>query len=664
VSNPFIPIETADIQWSGNLPFSTLYNDIYHAVDSGIIQSRCVFIDGNDLISRWSAFPHGERHIFTIGETGFGTGLNFLLTWSLWERYAPNTATLHFISCEKHPLKLNDLDRALSNWPELENYKLELLKQYPILTPGNHHLIFNEGRVKLTLMLGDAFTTFEQLLICGESNLESQIKTCSIDAWYLDGFAPKKNESMWDKPLFNVITMLSKKESTFATYTVANIVKKNLAECGFEIIKRKGHGGKRHRLTGRLANITPIRLKQRSTPWHTKPQYYQERSALILGGGLAGCFTAHCLAKRGWQVNLLEAKSDIGQGASANPRAVLFPKLSAFRSPLTEFMLTSFLYAHRIYDAILRQVPIGELNGSLLIPHNAKEKNAHQCLTNWLSAYPELGSLIDAEQATGLAGIPLKENGLYIPFSGWVDSPALCNYLINHEKINVMNNMEITSLRYVDNQWLDDYHAPVLILANGYRVNQFNETKHLPIKPIRGQMTQIMSTTESNFLKVPLCAEGHVVPAVGGIHHLGATYELGSISSETNKNDDQTNIVKLAAISPIDWAGKPVNQWAGVRASTPDYLPLLGPIVKADEFLSLYRGLESNSKRWIAEEAPYYPGLYACAGFGSRGLTTIPLSAEWLASLINNEIVGAPRDQLQALAPARFLRRNIIRGLY
>lgn len=667
MSNAFLPIKTADIKWNHNLPFSNLYNDIYHSLDSGITQSRYVFIDGNDLINRWSALSDNEKYIFSIGETGFGMGLNFLFTWSLWDKYAPPSASLHFISCEKHPLKKEDLDRALSNWPELNYYKQELLKQYPILTPGNHHLAFSNGRVKLTLMLEDAFTSFEQLLICGDSLLESELKTNAIDAWYLDGFAPKYNQSMWTEHLFNVIGMLSKKGTTFATYTAASNVKAGLAECGFAIIKKKGYGKKRHMIYGHFLKPEPYRLKNSSTPWHLKRQYHQERSAIIVGGGLAGCFTAHSLAKRGWNVRVIDAQKEIGQGASANQRAVLFPKLSAFRSPLTEFMLASFLYAHRIYSHILKQEnpPLGELNGCLTLPYNTKEQNGQHSLSDWLSVYPELGLLINAQQASDLSGISIATDCLHIPYSGWIDSPALCRYLLNTLCIEAIHDIEMNTLRYEDNEWwINDLHAPVLVLANGHKVNQFAQTQHLPIKPIRGQMTQIYSTKESQPLRLPVCAQGHVVPAVNGVHYLGATYELGSFSAEIKIDDDKDNIKKLANISPIHWSNEAINHWAGVRATTPDYLPLLGPVAKEQEFISLYAGLESNAKRWIPVETPCYPGLYVCSGFGSRGLTTIPLSTEWLAAMVNNEIIGAPRHLLQALSPARFLKRNITRGLY
>lgn len=665
VSKPFVPIETADIKWSGNLPSSNQYNDIYFSMESGIQQNHYVFIDGNELIKRWSIL--GPQFHFSIGETGFGTGLSFLLTLSLWEKHAPKSASLHFISCEKHPLKLEDLKRALGNWPELESYSLELLKQYPILTPGNHHLNFCNGRVKLTLMLGDCFERFEQLLLCGDSLIEHQRRSAFIDAWYLDGFSPKKNESMWTKSLIQVIAMLSKQGSTLATYTVAAPVKSALSEFGFCVIKKKGYGIKRHMLTGHLQQIIPSRLKKRSTPWHVNSlQRHKDKTALIIGAGLAGCFIAYSLAERGWKVKIIEKQSDIARGASANQRAVLFPKLSTYHSPLTEFMLAAFLHAQIFYKKILEQQSIGELNGALTLPFNAKELKAQQSIEGWLSIYPELGRLVKAEEASALAGIKINSDCLYIPTSGWLDSPALCEFLIKNKNISVIKQVEVNQLNYHDEQWfVAGNKASILILANGFEISQFNETSHLPIKPIRGQMTSIPMTQESATLKIPVCAEGHVLPAIKGEHYLGATYDLGASRADICANDDRLNLEKLDKISPQSlWSETVKGHWVGVRASTPDYLPLMGPVVIKETFLSQYASLERNANRWIANEVACYPNLYAFAGFGSRGLTTIPLCAEWLAAMINKEVSGASRNLLQALAPSRFLRRNITRGLY
>jgi len=667
VSNPFIPIQTAEIDWQDNLPFSIQYDDVYYSSASGIEQSLYVFIEGNDLINRWTSLPGNKSETFNIGETGFGTGLNFLLTWKLWEEYAPKSWTLHYFSCEKHPLSLKDLAKCLALWPQLNEQAQQLIKNYPILTPGYHQLSFCNGKVNLTLMLGDAFDCFEQLLICGDSRLEAELRTSYIDAWFLDGFAPAKNEHMWSDSLIKVIAMLSKKGSTLASYTAASKVKSNLCQYGFMVEKKKGFAPKRHRISAYFVQTMLERVARRHTPWHVSTAIkHHTKSAIIIGAGLAGCFTAYSLAKRGWRITLIDELDGVGKWGSANQRAVLFPKLSAYKSPLTQFMLSSFLYAARVYQSLLKNGAIGELNGSLLLACNEKERLAHASLHNWLIHYPELGQLVGMQQASELAGLSLAHTGLFIPLSGWINSPALCQFLASTQGITLVTNSPVNQLVFNNDKWIvNDLKTEVLILANGNKMNQFNQTDHLPLKSIRGQMTVISSTQKSSDLRIPLSGEGHVLPAINGVHSLGATFDSGLNVPQITCQDDESNMGKLKQLaSEAIWSDEIVAQWAGMRAATPDYLPLVGNVANAQQFVSLFSGLESNSKRWIAQSGSCYPGLYACAGFGSRGLTTIPLCSEWLAAAINNEISSLPRNLQQAISPARFLRRDIIRGLY
>lgn len=326
-------------------------------------------------------------------------------------------------------------------------------------------------------------------------------------------------------------------------------------------------------------------------------------------------------------------------------------------------MLTAFLYASREYQAILSQHDIGMLKGSLLLAYNHKEQQAHTSLEDWLDQYPSLGTLVNAQQASELAGIPLQHSGLFIPLSGWINSPDLCQLLIRTEGITLIPDTPVDHLVF-DKRWcINNYEAEVLILANGYKVTTFPETESLPIKPIRGQMTAISATLETAALRMPLCADGHVLPAHGGIHYLGASYELKTDHATIKVQDDLLNLEKLKQIAlDVSWSHEVKSHWAGVRATTTDYLPIVGRVADATAFNTLYAGLESNAKRWIPKAGPYYPGLYACTGFGSRGLTTIPLCAEWLAALINNEMTFLPRNLQQALSPARFLRKDIVRG--
>jgi tRNA 5-methylaminomethyl-2-thiouridine biosynthesis bifunctional protein len=663
VSHLFQPLPIADIIWHGYLPYSLDYGDWYCSVENAIAEKLSVFISGNQLIERWSALSHDSGAVFRIGETGFGAGLNFILAWNTWVQYAPKTAKLHFVSCDKHPFSIRDLERYATLWPELNQYYQQLIDNYPLLTPGYHEVTFLEGRVRLTLMLGDVFDCFEQLLVCGDGNLEMQLRPALFDAWFLDGFSPSKNERMWRDALFTVISLLSDSKTTAATYTVDESVISALIHSGFRVEKKKGYGLNCQSLVATYEDSRKHSIKKRTTPWHQPlPKQVSKKHALIVGAGLAGCFSAYALAKRGWRVTVIEALSNPGTGASGNTRTVLFPKLSAYRSPLTEWMLSAFLYAHRIYTHELKACVKGALDGALLLAHDDKEYQAQQRMEPWLQAYPDLGFCVDAIGASELAGIPLRQGGLFIPMSGWIDMPFLCQQLLNTKGIELITDTEVNSLLRVENQWhVGEYSAEVLILANGYNAGQFLETMHLPIKAIRGQMTMSATSCDSAGLRIPICGVGHVIPETDGVHHFGATY--GSIINEDSNKDNHLNQLKRAALSPsFIWSNDVIGHWAGVRATTQDYLPLVGSAPLVDAFLNQYAPLKSDSNCWVAKHPPYHPGLYVCAGFGSRGLTSIPLSAEWLASCINNELGCLPRALIQALSPARFLRKDIIRG--
>ena len=592
-------------------------------------EARDVFIDGNRLVERWKALPREQASGFVIAEIGFGHGLNFLLAWSLWKKYAPSTSKLHFISSECHPFSHNDLSTCLKFLPELEEQAEHLLDQYPLLTPGYHLMLFDEGRVSLTLMLGDTLSSYREQLLCSDIKLERELRESFVDAWFLN--AP--NQLQKADALFVTMSLLSKPETTCSPI-----------------------------VAGGEALVSPKTKKL--TPWHVSThKTVKKKHALVLGAGLAGCYTAHALAGRGWSVSLLDADGEVGEGASGNQSAILFPQLSAFSSPLATFMLTSFLFASKTYKRLLQKHSIGELSGLLQLAYDDKERTSQENLKKWLASYPELGQLVDAVEASDIAGIPLPFGGLFIPHSGWIDSPALCQRLIKAPGIYWHGHTEVGELVYEEGEWhANGHHAEVLVLANGYRANAFQETTHLPLSPVRGQMTFISSNALSHGLKVPLCGDGHIIPANDGLHGLGATYQPGLVDRRCYAIDDHQNISKLAGLTPgFLAASEVVGHWAGVRAATPDYLPLVGPVDNPAGFKKQFAALEGDSNRWIPSPAIHYDGLYVCAGFGSRGLTTIPLSAEWLASIINKEPSCLPRAMVQSLSPARFLRRAIIR---
>ncbi len=229
-------LQHAALNWTDDgLPKSKQFDDLYFSSDNGIQETNYVFLQHNNLTERFT-----NNTTVTIGETGFGTGLNFLCAWQLRDQTNKNCA-LRFISVEKYPLTIIDLTKALLLWPELEQYTQQLLTKYSPNATGWQKIVFTEANVELLIYFGDALQGFNS----------NKLK---IDAWFLDGFAPAKNPQMWTTELFQCITELSTANTSFATFTAAAIVKNGMIEAGFKIQKVKGFGRKRHMLMGTLRN--------------------------------------------------------------------------------------------------------------------------------------------------------------------------------------------------------------------------------------------------------------------------------------------------------------------------------------------------------------------------------------------------------------------------
>ena len=220
------------VEWlDGTIPRSPRFADTYYSTAGGLEETRHVFIEGNDLPARW---PHMKDCL--IGELGFGTGLNFLQTLRQWRNLAPASATLRFVSFERFPLTADDMAKALSRWPELAGLAERLVAvwrpDFEIL-----QLPFADN-VELAVFLGDANVRLPRLSL-------------AADAWYLDGFAPSRNPGLWSAGLMAEVFARTRPGGTFATYTAASQVRRNLEAAGFAVERRPGFAGKREMLAGR-----------------------------------------------------------------------------------------------------------------------------------------------------------------------------------------------------------------------------------------------------------------------------------------------------------------------------------------------------------------------------------------------------------------------------
>ncbi len=602
--------------WKDGQPFSIRFDDVSFPTDSGLEEKRHVFLQGNELARRFAALRPGET--FCIAETGFGTGLNLLCTWQLFEQTAPLGASLDFFSTERFPIDDDELCSALALWPELSTQAAALRARWQRRVPGWNRWHFADGRIRLTLAMEDVMDALPQL--------PSKV----VDAWFLDGFSPAKNPEMWSDGVLTAIARASHECTTLAAYASTGWVRRGLQQVGFEIKRVPGYGHKWEMLVGQVA--------ARHAELKFSPQL--PGGVLVIGGGLAGCAAAHTLAQRGIKVTLIESASQLASAASGNPRGILHARFAAGMNTLHRFVLASYGHALALLDEVMPVDGVHRAECGLLqlaATESEAKRIGKLAAQEWP---PHLLQAVDAEQASQLAGLPMTHGGLWFPAGGWVVPPAVCARLVQHPNITVRLDSEVTSLERVDSGWRASgegfsVEAEQAVVCSAHHAKKLAQFAAFPLLAVRGQISVLAATEASNKMQAVLCAEGYCAPAVEGQHVMGATSSFGDDGADIRETDHAENIAKLAVHMPaLQQAlgdAPPLKGRAGVRCSIPGATPLVGEVEQ---------------------------GLYCSLAHGTRGLLTAGISAEIIASQMCGQLPPLPQELLEALSPLHRIKNT------
>ena len=669
-------------------PVADHFDDVYFSNDSGIDETQHVFVAGNDLAERWQQW---RNPTFVIAETGFGTGLNFLVAMRAFNEFrAANPdhplKRLYFITTEKFPLPQQDMQRALEAFPALKDEAQALASLYPMGLEGCHRLHFDNHSTTLDLWIGDV----HELLPQWHSPVNGL-----IDAWFLDGFAPSKNPDMWTDALFSQMARLSKTGTTFGTFTAAGIVKRGLAGVGFTIKKRNGFGRKRDMLTGVFnqdnENVQH-KLRLPAGPYYRYANDSLDKTSkvAVVGSGLAAATACLALVKRGISTTLYFDGDTLASGASGNPQGGFYPQLHSEASIASRIQAHSFLYARQAYDHTIEHAKACGLAdvahdfcGVIQLSFNDKVAERQNKLAA-ADVWPEtLIKPVDSKEVSDIANLALPYSGLYIGLGGWLSPPQLVTAMIEEAlqsgKLTLKPNhtyvsheaVETTKQRVQIRFNLDSAEseevitADHLILALGAGAVNASDFNSLSLRPVRGQVEAIPTQMPIEQLNTVLCHKGYMTPVFEGRHALGSTYVKNDLSTDVRSDETETNLATheqaLANTDIVQALQHDGKARAATRLGSPDHQPVVGALHNFDSLKEHYTMLGVGKP---LTSAPVLPSsvVSTLTCLGSRGLTTAPLMAEVLVSSLCKEPLPLSNDLLNAVNTSRFMTREAIRS--
>ena len=694
-------MKSARVVLKGGIPFNPEFDDIYFNADDPIGQSEYVFNSVFDEI--WE-----KKSEFNVLEAGFGTGLNFLCAF---KRFKNSDKFLNFVSIEKTPIAKEDLAKIYANFTELADVSGELLGAYPSLIRGFHRLNL-ASNVTLTLCFGDVAEVLDELSFIA-------------DAVFMDGFAPAKNKAMWSELVCAKIANLCALGAAVCTYSASGSLKRALQNSGFEVNLLKGYGKKREMLR---AKFTGERQAEGEI-WFSRfdpAAMIAPKTALVIGGGVAGCVCAFKLRQRGLDVTIAEKRSDIALNGSGNHCGILMPLITKPTVNLGRMHMNAFLQAARFYGQNLGADEI-EFCGST---DYAYEQKTLERFYEWHE--------FDAD------------NGVFeLKFE---DEPYASAFIFNGAKarprkmckaastgIKTLLNCEFTGFEtleggairahFKDEQSID---ANVLVLAIGSESMEFFADYDIRLSSVRGQVTHIAPAV---WTSAPFSAKGYVCPPVDGVQVIGATYDRNLFLDEPRPSDDEKNLAdvaefldgkfsenerlnlsrkqdlnlttdpdgdaenadRLEAINlskSMDLSAKTVGCSAqaqdvsnltasenlsnntiktpqnvriidskvSYRSYSGDRFPLIGRLYDEDFYKDSYKSL-LWTKGKSNPHPKYVPNVYVSTAHGSRGLCTAVLGAELICDLVFDRPLCIEKSLFDELHLARFLVRKLKKGL-
>lgn len=226
LSEQFNIISTKD---GSHTVFSKYFRQHYHNPNGAISESRHVFFETSGILDTLK-----KNKPVNLFETGFGTGLNFLLLFEYAERLN-SESKIHYATVEKNPIPFSTAKKL--NYPDfLQTCNSEKLLETIFDTAGQ-----NSGLIPFEVTRSFALDLF----VGSFEDLPSDIPKEPVNYIFHDPFSPEVNPELWDVTVFQQLKSSSKADVRLVTYGAASKARAAMAKAGWHVARAPGALGKR-----------------------------------------------------------------------------------------------------------------------------------------------------------------------------------------------------------------------------------------------------------------------------------------------------------------------------------------------------------------------------------------------------------------------------------
>jgi len=355
---------------------------------------------------------------------------------------------------------------------------------------------------------------------------------------------------------------------------------------------------------------------------------------LVIGAGIIGTSVAQALARRGASVTVLDMRG-AGRGASWASAGLLAPFTEAQRdSPLQRLGARSLALYDQFIEtaAVTSGRPIeyartGTLEVALTqdeARHLLEEKDQLERAgigIQWMTGQ-ELRAFEPALSPSAVGGVFVNEHG-FVGVPGLVSALAQsasfagASFETPVEAIEVAAGPGRVEVRADQRR----YHADHVVLAAGTwsgRV-RVKGVPPLPVKPVRGQLLHLRWAGAPRPRHVVWSSDCYTVPWSDGTLLVGATVEDVGFDESVTVSGIKHLTTAVSAVLSGAGESELIEARAGLRPSTPDGLPFIGPIDSA-------------------------PNVTVATGHYRNGVLLAPVTA----AMVEASILDGSRDEMMA----------------